>query len=601
MIEQHAVPQGLEGLSDAEIRRILTEILLPEWTAGAVQQDRPVVVVVAGPPGSGKSTAAEMIHTVLSRRGGAVRIGSDLYKRAHREYEVLLERDVRTAGAGVRPVTRWWQAEIEAYARAAGLDVVVELALADPAEARTVSALYRAAGYWIELVVLAVAEADSQFGALERFLAPGADGGRYVAWDNQDHCSDGLLTSLEVIEAEHLVDRITAVRRGLEPLYDNELTDERIWGRPPAAVATVRAERLRPWSGPRSRIFRHKLVRAEVLVHDERLPVDHRLAVSRDAERAAAVAEPVRRIAHPLSAPPGTGYHRLSADQHRWTFDELIAPTFLRKATFRPDPLVVYLVGEAGARQLEARRMLRRAMRPGTVVLDPDVLRGHHPDHFQLVNDTPRIADELVRPDAEDWQAEAEAYVRERRGDLLVEADFTSTADFTLSAGRFARADYQIEVVALAGRAADSRQRTLVDHARALGLDVVTALPAPAAHARGCQVAAGIVAAAAADPGVSAVRVIDGEHRALGRDRWAAWALAAARRRPYTQQEAARFQSVQRALHQVLPRWREEIAGITAQAQPLMPAAWQARQVEQWEGPARLPLPAADTRRVSQW
>ncbi|MFG2979245.1 zeta toxin family protein [Streptomyces sp. NPDC048331] len=584
---QHAVP---EGLSEAEIRQILTDVLLPTSTAGAVPQDRPVVVVVAGPPGSGKSTAADIIHTVLQCRGGAVRIGSDLYKRAHRKYETLLERDVRTAGAGVRPVTRWWQAEIEAYARAARLDVVVELALADTAEARAASALYRAAGYRVELVVLAVADADSQLGVLERFFGPES---RYVAWENLDHCADGLLTSLEVIEAEHLVDRVTVVRRGLEQLYDNELTDHGAWGRPPAAAATVRAERLRPWSAPRTRAFRRSLVRAEVLVHDERLPADRRLAVSRDAERAAAAAEPVRRIAHPLPGPPGTGYHRLSLNQHRWTFDELIAPTFLRKATFRPDPLVVYLVGEPGARQLEARRMLRRAMRPRTVVVDPDLLRGHHPDHFQLIDDTPRLADELVRPDAEDWQAEAEAYVRERRGDLLVEADFTSAADFALSAGRFARAGYRIEVVVLAARATDSRQRTLVRHARALELDVVTALPTPAAHARACRVAADIVAAAATDPSISAVRVIDGDHRALGRDRWAAWALAAARRRPYTDGEAAGFHAVQRALHRVLPRMREEIAGITVQAQPLMPAAWRARVVEHRSGPARLPLPAA--------
>ncbi|MFI5672181.1 zeta toxin family protein [Streptomyces sp. NPDC051704] len=582
---QHVVP---EGLSEAEMRRVLTDVLLPTWTAGAVPQDRPVVVVVAGPPGSGKSTAADVIHDVLSRRGGAVRIGSDLYKAAHREYEALLERDVRTAGAGVRPVTRWWQAEIEAYARAAGLDVVVELALADPAEARAVSALYKAAGYRIELVVLAVAEADSQLGVLERFFGPD---GRYVAWENQDRCADGLLDSLEVIEAEHLVDRVTVVRRGLDPLYNNELTDDGIWGRPPGAAATVRAERLQPWSAPRTRVFRRSLVRAEVLVHDERLPADRRLAVSRDAERAAAAAEPVRRIAHPLPGSPGTGYHRLSADEHRWAFDELIAPTFLRKATFRPDPLVVYLVGEPGARQLEARRMLRRAMRPRTVVVDPDMLRGHHPDHFQLVNDTPRLADELVRPDAEDWQAEAEAYVRERRGDLLIEADFTSAADFALSAGRFARANYRIEVVALAGRAADSRQRTLVNHARALELDVITAFPAPAAHARACKVAADIVAAAAADPAVRAVRVIDGDHRALGRDRWSAWALAVARRRPYTAGEAARFHSVQRALLQALPRLREEIVGISAQAQPLMPAVEQAPRIEHQCRPAGLLLP----------
>ncbi|MDK9496169.1 zeta toxin family protein [Streptomyces katrae] len=342
-----------------------------------------------------------------------------------------------------------------------------------------------------------------------------------------------------------------------------------------------------PGAPPRTRFFRRNLIRAEVLVHDERLPADRRLAVSRDAERAAAAAEPVRRIAHPLPGPPGTGYHRLSRDQHRWTFDELIAPTFLRKATFRPDPLVVYLVGEPGARQLEARRMLRRAMRPRTVVVDPDLLRGHHPDHSQLVNDTPRTAGDLVRPDAEDWQAEAEAYVRERRGDLLIEADFTSAADFALSAGRFARAGYRIEVVALAARAADSRQRTPVGHARALELDVVTALPTPAAHAQACEMTADIVAAAAADPCVGAVRVIDSDHRALGRDRWATWALAAARRLPYTAGEAARFHSVQRALHQVLPRLRKEIVGITAQAQPLMPTAGQARSVEHQSSPDR--------------
>ncbi|MFJ6486801.1 MULTISPECIES: zeta toxin family protein [unclassified Streptomyces] len=350
----------------------------------------------------------------------------------------------------------------------------------------------------------------------------------------------------------------------------------------------------------------HKsVVRAEAMAHDECLPADRRLAVTHDAERAAAAAEPVRRIAHPRPGSPGSGYHRLSRDQHRWTFDDPIAPTFLCKAAFRPDPLVVYLVDEPGARQLDARRMLRRVMRPRTVVVDPDMLRGHHPDHFELVNDIPRTADDLVRPDAELWQAEAEAYVRERSRDLLIEADFTSAADFALSAGRFARAGYRIEAVtlapavALAARSCDSRQRTLVNHARALELDVVTALSTPAALARACRVAADIVAAAAADPSISAVRVIDGDRWALGRDRWAACALAAARRRPYTDGEAAGFHSVPRALHRVLPRLRQEIAGIMARAQPLMPAAWQAVPMEYQRVPGRPPLLRA-RRRVAR-
>ncbi|WP_256725815.1 hypothetical protein [Streptomyces sp. IMTB 2501] len=80
----------------------------------------------------------------------------------------------------------------------------------------------------------------------------------------------------------------------------------------------------------------------------------------------------------------------------------------------------------------------------------------------------------------------------------------------------------------------------MVGHAQAaLQLDVVTALPTPAAHARACRAADDIVAAAAADPSVSTVRAIDSDYRELGRDRQAVFAHAAARRRPHTAQEAA--------------------------------------------------------------
>lgn len=60
------------------------------------------------------------MHAALNRRGGAVRIGSDLYKAAHPHYTGLLAEDVRTAGAKVRPDVRRWQAAVEAYVRESG-------------------------------------------------------------------------------------------------------------------------------------------------------------------------------------------------------------------------------------------------------------------------------------------------------------------------------------------------------------------------------------------------------------------------------------------------------------------------------------------------
>ncbi|MFB7584589.1 MULTISPECIES: zeta toxin family protein [Streptomyces] len=579
-------------LGEVEHRRVFEE-RLPEWLGGAVPQDQPVVVIVCGPPGAGKTEVADLVQAALDRRGGAVRVGRDLYKTAHRRYPALLETDVRTAGVKVRPDTIGWQAEVEEYVRTHRLDAVVESALASEDEFRALSAAYRGSGHRIEVVAVATAEALAQLGVLDRFLAGEL---RYVSWENQDACTAGMLRTLAVIEAEQLADRVAVVRRGMEPLYDNELTHEGIWARSAAAAATVRTEQLRPWGARQSRVFRRELTRAELLVHDERLPADARLAVSRDAERAASAAEPVRRIAHPLSGPPGTGYHRLGAEEHRWAFDELIAPVHLRRATFRPDPVVVYLVGAYGTGQLMAGRMVRRAMRPRPVRIEPDRLRGAHPDHFQLVTDSPRIADELVRPDADEWQAEAEAYIREHRSDATIEADYLTVDDFLLSAARFARGRYRIEVVALAGRAADSRQSTFIRHARALELDVMTTLPTQAAHARSRRVAAEIVAAAAADPNIAAVTVLDADLQTLGRNQAAPWALTAENLRPYTEREAARFHAAQRALHGVLPRMREELGDIAVQARPLMPAQWQARQVEHRPGPARPLLPAASLR-----
>ncbi|MFD3546088.1 zeta toxin family protein [Streptomyces sp. NPDC058655] len=41
----------------------------------------------------------DLLLTVLIRRGGAVLIGRDLYKKAHPQYDALMRSDDLTAGA----------------------------------------------------------------------------------------------------------------------------------------------------------------------------------------------------------------------------------------------------------------------------------------------------------------------------------------------------------------------------------------------------------------------------------------------------------------------------------------------------------------------
>ncbi|MEU9125115.1 zeta toxin family protein [Streptomyces sp. NPDC048506] len=112
------VPPPAADPADDWSQSLLTATVLPDGVRGAVAQQQPVVVFVAGQAGSGKSLAVDMVHAALSRRGGAVRVDRDAYKVVHPHYPDFLVQDVRTAGVRVRPETYRWQAEVEAHVRA---------------------------------------------------------------------------------------------------------------------------------------------------------------------------------------------------------------------------------------------------------------------------------------------------------------------------------------------------------------------------------------------------------------------------------------------------------------------------------------------------
>ncbi|MFF7459082.1 zeta toxin family protein [Kitasatospora sp. NPDC008115] len=565
------------GLSEAESLAVLEGVVLPAATAGAVAQEQPVVVLVAGQPGSGKTTLGDLLHAVLDVRGGAVRIGADLYKAAHRHYPVLLDEDVRTAGAGVRADTRRWQAAVEERVREGRLDALVETALADADEVRAQAAAYRAAGYRIEVVALACAEAWSQLGVLARYteqtLATGA--GRYVSWENHDACAAALVATLRVVEEERLADRVTVVRRGLVPLYGNDLVGG-AWAKAPGAARAVKLERARWWDAVESEGFQRELSRTErALVRAEELvPADRVLAVARDARRATALSEPVRRIAQALRRPPGVDFHRLSPAEHREIFDLDIAPMILSGTVTRERPVAVFVVGQPGAGKSDVALMVTRAMRPGAVHLVGDDLKMMHPDYYDLLRCEARDAGAAIRTDYKAWFAMAQAYVRERRGDIVVETAPGSAREVLAGAEAFHRAGYRVQVLALAVRAADSRQGTARRYADAQRHGIPARFTTVAGHDRCFEAVAAMVEQAVSSDAVDELVVMSRDGGALwrrGRPGTPGWALAAERSRPYTEAEALRFLTVQASVRRALPQHRAEVEGIAALARPLLP------------------------------
>lgn len=591
MGERHVV---LRLLSEEQHQRILMNLILPVWTGGSVAQDRPVMLFVAGQPGSGKTALADLLQESLNRRGGAVRIASDAYKILHPDYAAMLVEDERSAGIKVRPDVRRWQAEVEEHVRAQRLDAVVETALSDPDEFRASSHACRAVGQRVEVAVVAAPEALSQLGVLER-------GPRFVSWENHDACVRGMLATLRVIEDEYLADRVTVFRRSGEVLYSNELVDG-AWTRGPAAAKAVSTEHVRPWTARETWIFRRQLAGTEDRLYGRQGSADQRLAVRIGMERAFALSEPVRRIAQPLPEPPGVDYHRLSAEEHRWIFDELIVPTYLRGIAAHDDPVTVYVVGQPGAGKTRAARLIRRALRhrrPTAIVGDD--FKASHPDYLRLLEQTPRTASARIRADYQAWQEQAEAYVRARRGDMVIEMAPGSAAQLLRSANRDRAAGRRVEVVVLGVRAADSRQGTAVRYAEVSRSGLPARFTSASGHNTCFAVVPETVWAAEHGTTVHSLVVMRRDGTAAYRNErtadgcWlrpvgAVQALLGEQLRPYTEQEGRWFLARHALLWSELPQYRAELVQISQSAWPLLPERLQPRRLARSAAPAALPV-----------
>ncbi|OIJ87371.1 Zeta toxin family protein [Streptomyces sp. MUSC 14] len=565
----------------------MTNTVPPSVLGGAVPQTRPVVVYVLGQPGSGKTTVIDLVHAALTARGGAVRVDRDTYKNVHPRYGRYLAEDVRTAGVRVRPETYRWQAVVEARVREGRYDTVVEVPVSRPQEFLASVAADRQAGCWVEVVALAVSWAVSQSSTLERDLRLIQEGRapRYVSWDNHDTCADALVPTLAAVEAGHLADRVFVIRRGteaaLDVVYANELGPGGRLLRPADAAGAVLTEWRRPWSARETGRVRRQLAAAERRLADPALPEDWALALSRTSERAAALAKPVRRIAQPRREAPGVDYHRLSVEEHKWIYDELIVPS-QGPITPQEQPVVIYVLAQPGAGKSRAARMVLNSLRDPSHITG-EIFKTAHPDYLRLLREEPRTASARIRPDYRTWQAWYEDHVRRCRGDVVVELTPESPAQFVARAAADRQAGYRTGLVVLAVREADSRQSTATRYAQVSRLGGAPRFTTVAGHDASFAVLPATVALAEQMSVVDEVMVMRRDTHLLYRNRltdqghWSRspagdLAVIGEHYRPYTEAEAAQFWANQRWLHAAMPQYRDDLVAIAGLACPLMPA-----------------------------
>ena len=251
-----ATGQRKHLLEEAESERIFRDRIVPDELTGT-PQDHPVVVIVAGQPGDGKATITALIQGVLNRRGRPVTISPDRYEPHHPSFRALIADEPTTAGRYLSMDGRRWMAKAASYVRSQRLDVVMESVLLDPDDFEQPARQFKAAGYQVEVAIVAVHEAASRFGLLDRHIrALEAYGyGRLADPGLHDVCYQGVLRAAEAIDREEFADRVAVLRPDGQLIYGNQRTADGQWQQPARTAEAINWERDRPWTVQESRLF----------------------------------------------------------------------------------------------------------------------------------------------------------------------------------------------------------------------------------------------------------------------------------------------------------------------------------------------------------
>jgi len=276
-------------LSIEESRRIFEEQIRPSLTG--VARERPTVVFVAGQPGAGKTS---LQSAFLARLGNdeAVALDSDDLLAYHPRYLLFsLLADRAAATLCEHDATRWREMAVD-HVRHERLDVVYCNPFGRAGWAGDRMLDFRDAGYRVEIAFVAVHEAQSLLGMVDRYESQRATNGfgRWVDPKAHDFIYSGVLRTADRADAERLADAVYVVRRGGHITYSNQLVDGE-WAHPPRTRSAIETERSRAWTDPERDHFRHRWNLTASRAADDLWPLLRDIAARAPAAPSARLAE----------------------------------------------------------------------------------------------------------------------------------------------------------------------------------------------------------------------------------------------------------------------------------------------------------------------
>lgn len=203
--------------------------------------ESPIVVLVAGQPGSGRGREALCI---AAAEGATVLSGDEL-----RAFHPMVQSRRALSGENRREVaaaTAGWLRECLRYARTNSHSVVLEGAFTDAAIVRGTAAQFAAAGFGTRVTVVGVRRADSVLAVLSHYLRnlQANRPGPYTSRSAHDSGFDGTRALVAALEAEAGVDRLSVVDGRGDFVFDADRHDAGAFAGASAALAAAQGGRM---------------------------------------------------------------------------------------------------------------------------------------------------------------------------------------------------------------------------------------------------------------------------------------------------------------------------------------------------------------------
>ena len=210
-------------LPDEVSQKIYLEEIEPPRFEFTPPVDSPVIVIIGGQPGAGKTTVRKKSSELFNRQD-FVEVSTDDLRAYHPKYEDICSVDDKLSAERTHHDASIWSQKLLERCIQTKRNVLMEGVLKDPNKIARIAEMAEGKGYRVIVRFLAVHERDSLSGIHERYEMEKRTRkhGRFVPIEYHDACYAKLLETIEALEERKSADIIEVFSREGELLYRNE-------------------------------------------------------------------------------------------------------------------------------------------------------------------------------------------------------------------------------------------------------------------------------------------------------------------------------------------------------------------------------------------